>query len=157
MPINPLTKKRISDNEWYTDMAIIHALGPFDLDPACGPQCTNQTAPRRYGPAEDGLIQQWAGRVWLNPPYDNVPPWIKKLSEHGDGIDLVFNRQETLWFQEAAKQAGWVFSFRKRLHFSRPGGGSGVVPLGNSLLPFGRRNVAAIMAANLPGILYKVT
>ncbi len=60
--------------EWYTPAMYIEAarqvLGAIDLDPASSEQA-NQTvqAATYYSEADDGLEQEWHGRVWLNPPY----------------------------------------------------------------------------------------
>ena len=141
-----------SSDEWYTPPEFIAALGEFDLDPACGPLCTNHTAVRRYGPQEDGLAQVWAGRVWLNPPFSNASPFIDRLAEHGDGIALVFTRSDAVWYQRAVERAGGVFLLKGRIHFQRPGGGPSRCPLGCSLLPFGERNRRAVLRSGLPGL-----
>jgi hypothetical protein len=53
---------------WLTPPSIIQALGRFDLDP-CTPEIMPWvTAEKRFTKADDGLIQDWTGRVWLNPP-----------------------------------------------------------------------------------------
>jgi DNA N-6-adenine-methyltransferase (Dam) len=59
-------------------------FGPFDLDPCAAPQTAK--APKFYTRAEDGLIQPWFGRVWLNPPYSQKGRWAQAACywiEHG--------------------------------------------------------------------------
>lgn len=73
---------------WFTPRSILDELGKFDLDPANSTPENHPTADKHFGPAEDGLIQDWTGRVWLNPPFSNARPFIEKLIEHGDGIAL---------------------------------------------------------------------
>jgi ParB family chromosome partitioning protein len=60
-------------NEWYTPAKYI--MGGIDLDPASC-QMANQTvkAARYYTQEENGLMQPWYGRVWLNPPYGKLNP-----------------------------------------------------------------------------------
>lgn len=75
--------------EWYTpDWLLQHLYAangnqPFDLDP-CSP-CTGNDAPvwarQHFTLADDGLAQEWHGRVWLNPPYHGLGPWLKKAAD----------------------------------------------------------------------------
>ncbi len=60
-------------NEWWTPEPYIEAarsvLGGIDLDPASCAQANETVQAARYcGVADDGLKQEWKGRVWLNPP-----------------------------------------------------------------------------------------
>lgn len=142
-----------SSDEWYTPPALIKSLGEFDLDPACGPLCENQTARTRYG--TDGLSREWFGRVWLNPPFSDAMPWVDKLVAHGNGILLVFSRSDAVWYQRAVASAGGCFLLKGRIQFQRPGGGPSRCPLGCSLIPFGTANHEAIRASGLDGIFLK--
>lgn len=55
--------------EWYTPPYIIEALGnDFDLDP-CAPKKDWYTAKKCFTKEDDGLVQDWKGFVFLNPPY----------------------------------------------------------------------------------------
>jgi phage N-6-adenine-methyltransferase len=74
-------------NEWYTPAPYIEAarrvLGGFDLDPASSEEANAIVqAARYYTEADDGLAQEWKGRVWLNPPYGRLAGgFVTKLGE----------------------------------------------------------------------------
>ena len=72
--------------EWYTPSAIVEAarqtVSAIDLDPASS-EIANQTvqATQFYTSADNGLMQPWLGRVWLNHPFGRKgnAAWIGKL------------------------------------------------------------------------------
>jgi hypothetical protein len=136
-------------DEWYTPIELIRSLGEFDLDPACGPKCGSRTAKRHY--ECDGLSRPWFGRVWLNPPFSCVPPWVDRMVEHNNGVMLVFGRVDAAWFQRACEAAAGVYLIRGRVQFDRPGGSTGKCPLGCVLFGFGERNRRAIQKCGWPG------
>ena len=59
-------------DEWYTPKEIITMLGKFDLDPCSPVHPLGPTADTMYNKNDDGLKQEWFGRVWLNPPLTPV-------------------------------------------------------------------------------------
>jgi hypothetical protein len=60
----------------------LHERFRFTIDVAASPH--NAKLPRYYSMEDDGLAQSWAGeRVWCNPPYSVVEPWLLKAhAEH---------------------------------------------------------------------------
>jgi ParB family chromosome partitioning protein len=73
-----------STDEWYTPVRFIEAaravLGDIDLDPASSTSANLVVQARRYFTVDnDGLSQEWHGRVWLNPPYSDTKLWVDKL------------------------------------------------------------------------------
>lgn len=122
-----------ASQEWYTPAHIIDRVveffGEIDLDP-CSNSHEAPNVPARvvYTKEDDGLVQPWAGRVYMNPPYarDVIGPWVQKLVtayERGTieaGIALVPARTDTAWFWSL-----WRFPLcfvRGRLHFGSPDG-----------------------------------
>jgi hypothetical protein len=91
----------------FTPPEIFEALNVrFDVD-VCAPTGGLAWIPanRSIDEAEDGLMSQWTGRVWMNPPYSNPTPWIDKWISHNNGFAFVpfakakwFDR---LWESEA--------------------------------------------------------
>jgi len=143
-------------DEWLTPRYITDALGPFDLDPCSPIDRPWATAGHHFTAEDDGLMQEWAGRVWLNPPYGtDTGVWLARLAKHGDGIALVFARTDTAWFFEyiwALAQA--VFFFRGRLAFCHVNGeASDSAGAPNVLVAYGEANVCCIQNSNLDGYM----
>lgn len=98
-------------SNWYTPkkyMDAVHGvMNGIDLDPASCPDA-NKTirAKKFYTKEDDGLVQNWHGRVFLNPPYGRAgPDFIEKLyNEYGSTISeaiVLVNSSATdaNWFQ----------------------------------------------------------
>lgn len=118
------------NNEWYTPPEYIAAarsvMGDIDLDPASSP-LANKTvcADVYYTESDNGLSRQWAGRVWMNPPYasDLIGKFCEKLADHyvsGDvtqAIVLVNNATETAWFNQLITVSDAVVFTKGRVKF----------------------------------------
>lgn len=98
-------------DEWYTPAEYIdgvrEALGEIDLDPAsCGPAQEVVRASKFWTKEDDALSREWAGRVFLNPPYSM--PLIERFVEKAiaekaakrvsAAILLTNNCTDTGWF-----------------------------------------------------------
>jgi phage N-6-adenine-methyltransferase len=152
--VNPGAYASLTGNDhWYTPEEFIErarrVMGGFDLDPA-----SSEIAQRRvraanfFTEADDGLAQEWHGRIWLNPPYSKglIDKFIAKLvAEYESGrtteaILLVNNSTETKWFRTAADSCTAVCFPDKRISFLTPAGEKAGSPaLGNAFLYFGAR------------------
>lgn len=111
-------------NEWYTPQWVLDPLGEFDLDPCFPVHPLFQTARRTYNILQDGLQQAWAGRVWLNPPYSDLQPWLERMAANGNGIALIPARTETATFQQLVfARATSILFLDKRIFFLKPDGG----------------------------------
>lgn len=147
-----------STDEWYTPKEIIDALGIFDTDPCAPPQPLWRTAGTMYNKHDNGLIQQWHGRVWLNPPYSRplICQFLEKMSSHNNGIALLFNRCDSTLFQEyvLSKCSGILF-LNKRIKFFRPDGTQGHNPgCGSILVAYGENNLETLKSCPLQGKLF---
>jgi hypothetical protein len=113
-----------ASEDWITPPEIVAALGAFDLDPCACEEQFKHYAPMIYTKRQNGLLQPWLGRVWCNPPYGRAADaFIKKLSEHGNGVLLIFARTETrTWFEHIWPKAHGILFLKGRLRFYRPDG-----------------------------------
>lgn len=111
--------------EWYTPKYIIDALNyTIDLDPASSKNANSIIQANNYFTEHDnGLIQNWYGNVWLNPPYGNqVPIWLEKsLNEIKQNniniIILLFSRTDTNWFHNFAVKFDQICFIKGRISF----------------------------------------
>ena len=112
---------RCKSTTWLTPPEIIHALGPFDLDPCCPENMPWRTATTMWH--EAGLARSWEGRVWLNPPFNETGKWLSRLADHGHGIALIAARTETkTFFKYVWDRAQGILFLRGRPHFYYPNG-----------------------------------
>ena len=84
-------QEQTTSDDYYTPAWIFERMGiEFDLD-VCAPPGGIPWIPaaRYYTQADDGLLQPWEGRVWMNPPYSNTTPWARKFIKHANGVCLV--------------------------------------------------------------------
>lgn len=142
-------------DEWYTPKEVIDSLGQFDLDPCAPIVPLWRTATVMYNKNDDGLVQEWSGRVWLNPPYSRplIELFVRKLATHGNGIALLFNRCDSKLFQDVVFEEAKAIKFLKnRIRFYRPDGRQGNSPgCGSVLVAFGNENARLLQSCNLPG------
>ena len=106
------TSKSFSSDEWYTpphiSELVIQVLGQITLDP-CADEGKHIPAAMHYTASDDGLIKEWNGRVFMNPPYSQPSVWIKKLQaefESGrvtEAIALVPAATDTKWLSPILK------------------------------------------------------
>lgn len=138
------------ENEWYTPGQHIElarqVLGTIELDPASS-HVANQTvkAERFFSQETNGLEKEWAGNVWLNPPY--AQPAIaqfadKMVAEWQSGrvaaaIVLTHNYTDTAWFQTLARAAAAICFTRGRVRFVSPAGDLAAPTQGQAFFYFG--------------------
>jgi hypothetical protein len=116
--------------------AVIACMGAIDLDPASNSrEIPNVPSARYYTVQDNGLVQPWEGRVFLNPPFGpGVEQWFSKLyQERSAGRTTA---AIVLW-KSATETAAWktltAISCRvcfpsARIRFVGPAGDSGPGP-----------------------------
>lgn len=140
------------NNEWYTPQEFIDSarscMGGIDLDPASS-EIANQTVQAKafYTKEDNGLTQDWSGRVWMNPPYAQplISEFAKAVSEKyakgevSEACVLVNNATETGWFSTMLCEASAVCFPKGRVKFlDQEGRPSGAPLQGQAILYFGK-------------------
>lgn len=148
--------KMLSD-EWLTPPDILEPLGDFDIDP-CSPMSRPwPTAKIHYTKYDNGLIQPWGinTRIWLNPPNgQQTGTWLKKLSEHGNGIAMIFARTETkMFFDFVWDKADALLFLKGRIHFYDIDGKRANANAGapSVLIAYGLDNATILENCGIPG------
>lgn len=147
-------------DEWYTPPYITENLGKFDLDPCAPVNPLWEIAEHSYNCIDNGLQQEWVGRVWLNPPYSRplLEQFIQKLAGHGNGIALLFNRCDCKLFQDVIfKKADGILFLKGRVKFFTPDGNQNGTPgCGSVLIAFGQDNAAILEQSGINGKYFKI-
>lgn len=145
--------------EWYTPAYILEQLGKFDLDPCSSKEAweLNKSAEKIYTIEDNGLLQEWYGRVWLNPPYSNpeIKLFMAKMAIHQNGIALLYTRCDSKWFFDYVfNTAKAILFFKKRIRFLKPNGDIGSSPgCGSCLVAYGENNIHYLENLKLEGKL----
>jgi len=155
-----------ASDSWGTPTSWIafarEVMGRIDLDPASNAdaQRTVQAA-RYYTREDDGLSRDWAGCVWLNPPYSQplVTRFAEKLLAELDAgrveqaIVLVNNATDTRFAQSLLGRCAAALFPAGRVSFVVPGGGElAGARQGQMVLYFGPLASAFLTAASVRGI-----
>jgi len=129
-------------DEWATPPEFVRpladAIGGFDLDPCSGAE-KSPVAAETYTAEDDGLAHSWHGDVWLNPPYSDIPTWIRKAinelnAGNADSVTaLVKGDTSTDWYQRYGFEADAIAFIDGRLQF----GVSNDAPFPSHVLVFG--------------------
>lgn len=112
--------------EWYTPPDLIEraraVLGEIDLDPASNATAQQWIDATTYYTAETPADMPWAGRVWLNPPFDDADTWVDRLDSeyiHGDvsaAVLLVNSAPGYIWWENLWRRRP-VCMIRERVCF----------------------------------------
>lgn len=122
----PYSDQKNWSNTYLTDPKLLELLGPFDTDPCVHTEMPWKTADVMYDINDDGLIQEWEGRIFMNPPYRGVLKWAKKFVEYDfgkSGIALLNGRStETKATQLIMEYSDSIYFPKGRLTFFKADG-----------------------------------
>lgn len=101
---------------WSTPSEIVAWMeseyGDYDIDAAASKE--NAVCEKFYS-KETNCLKRWWGsnkHIWLNPPYSNITPFVKKAieqMEHNNQIDILLPCDtSTGWFYEAQQRAAEI-------------------------------------------------
>jgi len=134
-----------TSDDYDTPKWIFDALSiEFDLDVACpadGPLYTPCKA--FYTQEDDGLVQDWHGTVWMNPPFSHTNDWAYRFMEHANGICLV-PMGKTKWFDKLWQTADAVMALPPNLKFEQ-----GHIFIHTCLYAYGADNVTALKQSGI--------
>jgi phage N-6-adenine-methyltransferase len=133
---NKVHRARADDttDEWYTPIhpcidAVKEVLGSIDLDPATIAFAQARIrAARFFTKEDDGLVQQWSGRVFLNAPFSKIKKFVDKLvsevqHKHVTAAIMVTHAfTDTAWWHQAAHAATAICFTSGRVQFEQDNG-----------------------------------
>lgn len=101
---------------WSTPSELVEWMeseyGDYDIDAAASKE--NAVCEKFYS-KETNCLKRWWGsnkHIWLNPPYSNITPFVKKAieqMEHKNQIDILLPCDtSTGWFYEAQQRAAEI-------------------------------------------------
>ena len=123
--VDPKRDHRVTEPELFDRL---HERFRFTVGAAATAETTRL---ERYFP--DGQNADWTGeRVWCNPPYSDIRPWVQQAWAYSDDAELIVmllpaNRTEQRWWQdliEPHRDSGGLIRTEflpGRVRFLRPG------------------------------------
>ena len=143
----PLAK---TSDDYYTPKWIFDALGlEFDLDVASPVGGISWIPAKRYFTQyEDGLAQDWSGRVWMNPPYSQTQVWVDKWLKHGNGITLI-QISKALWFNKLWETEIQMCLMPSNFKFSKGNGEMAGILMPTVLVALGEENIIALKSSGI--------
>jgi len=135
----------LTSDDYYTPKWIFDALNiTFDLDPASPVGGPSNTPCRQYFTKQDnGLVQDWHGSVFLNPPFSKTTPWVTKWLTHANGVILV-PMSKSKWFNDLWNSNATIIALPSNLKFDDPTGGNGSIFIACLLAALGTSNIKAL-------------
>lgn len=143
------------ENEWFTPIQYIESakivMGDIDLDPATSAFGQKRISAKKcYTVKEDALINEWIGKIWLNPPYSQplISNFITKLIEQfksenvKEAIVLTHNYTDTSWFHLAETLCTLICFTKGRIKFEAEDGSIASPTQGSAFFYYGSNGKA---------------
>lgn len=100
-----------NSDEWSTPSWLFDCLDAefhFDLDPCATDD--NHLCDRYFTKEQDGLLQEWSGNVFVNPPFSGIAHWTEKAfreatEDRATVVMLVPARTDTRYWWRFTRQA----------------------------------------------------
>ena len=138
-----------TSDDYYTPPWVFESLGlTFDTDPASPVGGIPWIPVRRYYTLiDDGLSQEWLGRVWLNPPFSKPTPWVNRFLDHQNGVILV-PLAKSKWLNDLFDKADCMALLPANMKFTTKRDSPGSIFLGCALFAIGAENKEALQNGN---------
>ena len=131
-------------DEHYTPKWLFDHMGiSFDLDVAAPIGGSYVPTDKYYTEQDDGLSQDWSGKVWMNPPFSKPSPWVEKFINHSNGIALLVVSR-SMWFRDLWAVADAIAPTPYNFKFERPNGITKGVSFQTFLFALGEECVNAL-------------
>jgi phage N-6-adenine-methyltransferase len=138
-PQTELTSDDYYTPKWIFDTLDLH----FDLDVASPPHRTHVPCDRYFTQEDDGLAQEWHGRVWLNPPFSQPSVWVDRWLQHANGV-LLIQSSRAKWFTQLWDSEAAVVRTPHNLKFDKPGGPPQGIYMPALIWAIGEDNIVAL-------------
>lgn len=149
-------RQKLNDPDtWLTPRYVLQELGEFDLDPCATEYNPTWVCSRYFTKEDNGLLQEWSGRVFMNPPFSRKIPWIEKHAAHACGISLVPAQTESkVWRNVVWRKAKAVTLLTGRTRFANMDGSqSSCDPLrGIALIAWSDSDAEVLRNSRLAGV-----
>ncbi len=136
----PVPQENYTSDDYWTPKWIFDALAiTFDIDVACPPEGPHNVPCRAwFTQYDDGLLQEWRGRVWMNPPFSRAAPWVNKFIKHRNGVALTVVGK-TKWCDTLFATADLMLLLPRSMQFDQ-----GSIFLPTALWAYGKDNAEAL-------------
>ena len=111
---------------WFIESLEDYTNLKIQLDVCCAKNTAKAEEFYSIDDGHDGIIKDWNGVNWCNPPYSDINPWAKKASYESKfgntTLMLIPDKAEVGYTREAREYADTVIHMPFRLNFLRPNG-----------------------------------